>query len=222
MEKTIRLRLVNATKTEPQLVEALCGVMLDAIKHEERAILDDVRFIVSHVEWGAFGGNEAEHYNQLIDFLRQCGKMIVGNCDLMYIHVSPSAMNNLHKALVPLYDDLCCRTASAIAGRPGLTATECVTGTTLYDLKGEMDFIYPIMQAAERIRDKYRPGNYDSPWDAHLCKEMCYFNGIRGQLDHVIDCKQLMAANLDTLNAACSDFDFFEEVRSTPVPAPKD
>ena len=210
MQQTIRLRLANAAKTEPQLVEALCGVMLDAIKHDERAILDDVRFIVTHLEWGAFGGNEAEHYNKLIDFLNQSGKMIVGNCDLMYIHVSPSSVNNLHKALVPLYDDLCCRTASAIAGRPGLTATECVTGTTLYDLKAEMDFIDPIMQAAERIRGKYRPGDYNSPWDAHLKKEMCYFNGIREQIKATIDCKQLVAANLDTLNAACSDFDYFE------------
>lgn len=220
MEKTIRLRLVNATKTEPQLVEALCGVMLDAIKHDERAILDDVRFIVSHLEWGMF--REAEHYNRLIDFLNQSGKMIVGNCELMYVHVSPSAVNNLHKALVPLYDDLCCRTASAIAGRPGLTATECVTGTTLYDLKAEMDFIDPIMQAAERIRDKYHSGGYNSPWNAHLKKEVCYFNGIREQIKATIDCKQVMAANLDTLNTACSDFDYFEEVDAAPSPAPED
>ena len=220
MVEKIKLNLSNSSH-EALLVDALCKVMKDLLNQNQKSLINDIIYVVEHLEWRTFGGNKAEHYAEFQHMLEDAKLLYISDYDPISLRVTCSNLDDLQAALLPLYEDLCYRQSNSVST---LTMTSESMQSRLLALRhysDAADTTFQIISRLDRLCEVYRPNDYHGSLDLRLFRMAKYFYGFREHLIDVIERLESAIDDLDTLYHISTDRNYFDEVRSTPVPAPE-
>ena len=176
-------------QSETFISESLAAVLEDAIKHEEKSLIDTVSFVIEKIYWKDEKRCKALHLLRDYRFFQSIGKCFLlrkDPNDTIRTHICPSNAINLSRALHTMYTYLIKCVGKRMVDKEYKMSTESYYEES-YDqcLRDVLD-IETLLNACEELRREYRPLVYNDPNEVCFAKDMAYFQMFKEQLQEVL------------------------------------